>query len=107
MAVVVQHKAYPYLEDWLGLKEVAALEPKPGVEPSVADLGKLLGEVAANRPRLVIRSAYQSPRASEWFAREAKVPVVVLPFTVGGDDRAKDLFGLFDDTVERLLAGLK
>jgi zinc/manganese transport system substrate-binding protein len=29
--------------------------------------------------------------------------VAVLPFTVGGSDRAKDLFGLFDDTVEQLL----
>jgi zinc/manganese transport system substrate-binding protein len=107
LPVAVQHKAWPYLEDWLGLKEVAALEPKPGVEPSVAYLGKLLGQVAATPPRMVIRSAYQSSQASEWFGREAKVPVVVLPFTVGGNERAKDLFGLFDDTVERLLAGLK
>jgi len=29
---------------------------------------------------------------------------VKLPFTVGGTDGAKDLFGLFDDTVARLLA---
>jgi zinc/manganese transport system substrate-binding protein len=31
----------------------------------------------------------------------------MLPFTVGGSDRAKDLFGLFDDTLARLLAVLK
>jgi zinc/manganese transport system substrate-binding protein len=107
LPIAVQHKAFPYLENWLGLKEVAALEPKPGVEPSVAYLGKLLNEVAANPPRLVMRSAYLSPQASEWFGREARVPVVVLPFTVGGSERAKDLFGLFDDTVDRLLAALK
>jgi zinc/manganese transport system substrate-binding protein len=29
---------------------------------------------------------------------------VPLPFTVGGTPKAKDLFGLFDDTIERLLA---
>jgi zinc/manganese transport system substrate-binding protein len=29
---------------------------------------------------------------------------VKLPFTVGGDDTAKDLFSLFDDTVARLVA---
>ena len=34
VAVVSQHKAFVYLYDWLGLKEVAVLEPKPGVEPS-------------------------------------------------------------------------
>ncbi len=105
--IAVQHKAFPYLEDWLGLKEVAALEPKPGIEPSVAYLGRMLAQVAANPPRLVMRSAYQSPQASEWFGREARVPVVVVPFTVGGSDRAKDLFSLFDDTVDRLLAALK
>lgn len=107
LPVAVQHKAFPYLEDWLGLKQVAALEPKPGVEPSVAYLGRLLTEVAANPPRLVMCSAYQSPQASAWFGREAKVPVVIVPFTVGGSERAKDLFGLFDDTVDRLLAALK
>ena len=107
LPVAVQHKAFPYLEDWLGLKEVAALEPKPGVEPSVAQLGRLLTQVASNPPRLVLRSAYQSPQASEWFGREAKVPVVVVPFTVGGSERANDLFGLFDDTVDRLLAAVK
>jgi len=31
----------------------------------------------------------------------------VLPFTVGGTDGAKDLFGLYGDTINRLLAGLK
>ena len=107
LPIAVQHEAYPYLENWLGLKRVAALEPKPGVEPSVAYLGRLLTEVAANPPRMVICSAYQSPQASAWFAREAKVPVVVLPFTVGGDKRAKDLFGLFDDTIDRLLSAAK
>jgi zinc/manganese transport system substrate-binding protein len=29
--------------------------------------------------------------------------ILALPFTVGGDERAKDLFGLFDDTLQRLL----
>jgi zinc/manganese transport system substrate-binding protein len=28
----------------------------------------------------------------------------MLPYTVGGTDKAKDLFGLYDDTLARLLA---
>jgi zinc/manganese transport system substrate-binding protein len=28
----------------------------------------------------------------------------VLPYTVGGTEQAGDLFGLFDDTLKRLLA---
>jgi zinc/manganese transport system substrate-binding protein len=32
---------------------------------------------------------------------------VTLPFTVGGDSEARDLYGLFDDTIARLLKGAK
>ena len=30
-----------------------------------------------------------------------------MPFSVGGTPAAKDLFGLFDDTVQRLVGGLQ
>jgi zinc/manganese transport system substrate-binding protein len=107
VSVAVHHKAFPYLEDWLGLKEVAALEPKPGVEPSVAYLSQLLQKLSTNPPRLTLRAPFQSSKASEWLRREAGVPVVVVPFTVGGDEQSKDLFSLFDRTLDLLLAGLR
>lgn len=105
--VVSQHKAWAYLYDWLGLKEVGTLEPKPGVEPSVAWLGELAGKVAAQQPKAVIRAAYSPGRPAEWFSARTSIPVVTLPFTVGGSDGAKDLFGLFDDTVTRLTAAIR
>jgi zinc/manganese transport system substrate-binding protein len=105
--VVVQHKGFPYLENWLGLKQVAALEPKPGVESSSAYLSGLLGQLQRQPAKMVIRATYNDARASEWLTERAKIPAVALPFTVGGSERAKDLFGLFDDTVQRLLAAVK
>ena len=103
--VVVQHKAFTYLIDWLGMKEVAALEPKPGVEPTTAHLSEVLATCNVQPVKMVLRAAYQSDRASQWIAERAKINAVALPFTVGGDDAAKDLFGLFDDTIARLLKG--
>ena len=105
--VLVQHKGFPYLLDWLGMKEIAALEPKPSVEPTIAHLSEVLGTIQRQPVKMVIRAAYQSDRASQWIAERAKINVVVLPFTVGGDDAAKDLFGLFDDTIQRLLKGMQ
>jgi len=105
VAVVVQHKDFTYLFNWLGIREVAALEPKPGVEPTVAYMTEVLGVLKQQPAKMVIRAAYQSPRASEWIAERANLKVVALPFTVGGDEQAKDLQGLFDDTVARLLRG--
>ncbi len=104
--IVVQHKAFTYLIAWLGMKEVAALEPKPGVEPTVAYLSEVLTTIQRQPVKMVIRAAYQSDRASQWIAERAKIPAVVLPFTVGGDAEAKDLFSLFDDTTARLLKAL-
>jgi len=102
--VVSQHKAFTYLYDWLGMREVAVLEPKPGVEPSVSHLEQVLAALKGTPARMVLYAAYQDPRPSEWLSSHAGIPAVKLPFTVGGTEGAKDLFGLFDDTVARLLA---
>jgi zinc/manganese transport system substrate-binding protein len=101
--IVVQHKGFTYLEAWLGLKEVAALEPKPGMDPTTSHLAEVLETLKRQPAKMILRAAYLSDRPSQWLSERAHIPVVTLPFTVGGDDAAKDLFGLFDDTVQRLL----
>ncbi len=106
VSVVVQHKGFPYLSNWLGLIEVTALEPKPGMEPSATHLSKVLGILQQHPAKMVLRAAYQDARPSEWIAQRAHIAAVELPYTVGGSDAAKDLYGLFDDTVARLLAGM-
>jgi zinc/manganese transport system substrate-binding protein len=105
--IVVQHKGFPYLSEWLGLKEVATLEPKPGMEPSAAHLSQVLGTLEQHPAKMVLRAAYQEARPSEWIAQRAHIAAVELPYTVGGSDGAKDLYGLFDDTIARLLKGLQ
>jgi zinc/manganese transport system substrate-binding protein len=105
--IIVHHRALSYLNAWLGMQQVAELEPKPGVEPTSSHLASILQLLKERPARMVVRSAYNEDRPSLWIADHAKIPVVVLPFTVGGDDQAKDLFGLFDDTINRLLAALK
>jgi len=107
VAVVAHHKNMGYLWDWLGLREVATLEPKPGVEPSVGHLTELKSQQTRQPAKMVVRAAYEDPRASKWLSDEAHIPAVALPFTVGGNDKAVDLFGLFDSTVALLLEGAK
>jgi zinc/manganese transport system substrate-binding protein len=107
MPVVVYHKDLSYLIAWTGMKEVGALEPKPGIPPSTAHLAELLETLKQTPARAVLRSAYNDPRPAEWLAERAKIPAVLLPYTVGGTDRAKDLFGLYDDTIARLLGVTK
>jgi zinc/manganese transport system substrate-binding protein len=103
MPVAVQHKSFSYLINWLSLREVATLEPKPGVEPSLGHLAEVAARLKTTPAQAVLRATYQNPRASEWLAARANIPAVALPFTVGGAAGADDLFGVFDVTLAELL----
>ena len=65
----------------------------------------MLATLQRTPAKMVLRAAYQGDRPTQWLAQRAKIAAVALPFTVGGSDGAKDLFGLFDDTIQRLLKG--
>lgn len=103
MPIVVYHKNMTYLEAWLGLRELGTLEPRPGIPPTPGHLAELIKKLRADPAKAIVYAAYQSPQAAQFVSDQVKAPVVMLPFTVGGSERAKDLFGLFDDTVARLL----
>ena len=107
VGVVVIHRDQVYLCNWLGLKELAAIEPKPGVPPSAGYLGELVTKLAATPPKMILRNAYNDPKAADWLSERIHSPVVLLPYSVGGTAAAKDLFGLFDDTLNRLAAVAK
>lgn len=105
LPIVVQHQGFPYLAAWLGLHAVATLEPKPGIEPSAAYLTQVLSQLRQQPARMILRAAYQNPRPSEWMSERSALRAVTLPFTIGGSEAARDLYSLFDDTIQRLLAG--
>lgn len=107
MPIVAHHKGWVYLEQWLGLREVGVLEPKPGVPPTTSHLIELLDTLKRTPAKLIVRAPYEDPRADEWLSDRAHVPATLLPFTVGGTPDAKDLFSLFDVTVQRLLQSAK
>jgi zinc/manganese transport system substrate-binding protein len=107
LAIVMIHRDQVYLIHWLGMKELATIEPKPGVPPSAGYLAQLVTKLAATPPKLILRNAYNDPKAADWLSQRVHAPVVLLPYTVGGTPAAKDLYGLFDDTLTRLLGALK
>ncbi len=105
--VVVIHTDQRYLCAWLGMEQVATIEPKPGVPPSAGYLAQLVTTLTADPPKLILRNAYNDPKAVEWLSQKIGTPVVTLPFSVGGSADAGDLFKLFDVTLARLLGAVK
>ncbi|MGE5639041.1 MAG: metal ABC transporter substrate-binding protein [Clostridia bacterium] len=106
-AVVVYHKDFSYFENWSGMREVGSLEPKPGIPPTPAHLAQLVEQMQGNPAKVIVYAPYNNPGAAQFLSERTKVPAVLVPFTVGGSDRAKDLFGLFDDTIARLVQAAK
>jgi zinc/manganese transport system substrate-binding protein len=104
LRVVPYHKDSVYLIKWLGLVEVMDIEPKPGIPPSAGHLSELVGRLKGGAADVIVRSAYQDPKAATSLAAMTNLPAVELPYTVGGTPGAKDLFGLFDDSIARLKA---
>jgi zinc/manganese transport system substrate-binding protein len=105
--IVVHHKAFSYFINWTGMREVASLEPKPGIPPTPSHLAELLDQMKSQPAKVIVYSSYNSPQAAQFLSERSKIPTVMLPFTVGGTEKAKDLFGFFDDMIERLLGAVK
>lgn len=105
--VVVHHISWVYLWNYLGMQEIGALEPKPGVPPTSAHLASLIATTKSSNTLAIVRAAYQDTKPADWLAQRTGVPAVTLPLTVGGDAQSKDLFGLFDSTIDKLLKAAK
>ncbi|UHQ19525.1 zinc ABC transporter substrate-binding protein [Lysobacter sp. KIS68-7] len=105
--IVVHHISWVYLNTWLGLQQIGALEPKPGVPPTSGHLSSLIATTKSAGTYAIITAAYQDSKPANWLSERTGVPVVVLPYTVGGDAQSKDLFGLYDSTIDKLLGAAK
>ena len=102
MQVVVQHESWAYLLRWAGLGRVASLEPAPGIPPSASHLQTVLERVRESDVKAVLRAPYEPRDAADWLSARTSIPVVELPYTVGGHPQANDLVSLFDVTLTLL-----
>jgi zinc/manganese transport system substrate-binding protein len=107
MEIVTHHVAWVYLVHWLGLVDVAHLEPKPGIPPSAATLKTLLTTLGAHHPKAIVRLAYEPERPSEWLSERLGIPALVLPHAPGATPEAHDLFSTFDNLIDLLLGAAK
>lgn len=99
---VVHHDNWRYLTKWLGIKTLATLEPKPGLPPTSRHLSEVLRSIKGEAVSGVLLGGYQDGKAASWLKEKVDIGVVKLPYTVGGNEKANDLFALFEQTIELL-----
>jgi zinc/manganese transport system substrate-binding protein len=103
--VVAYHKSWVYLTDWLGLEQVAFLEPKPGIPPNPAHVAKVLATARKRGAKLVIQESYYPSSTAKLVAEKIGAKLVVLP---GGVDfeGGETVLEHIAEMTERLLKGL-
>jgi len=101
--VAAQHSSFGYLWRWLGITQLADLEPKPGMAPTPGHLQRLLEGLRAQPPAGIVLTSYQDPRSGRWLREQLKVPLLVLPATVAEDAAQDGLLRWMDSVVDSLL----
>ncbi len=102
--VVSFHKSFAYLYDWLGLTEVATVEPLPGVPPDPGHVAEVLGVIRRTGAKAIIQQEYYPRRTSDTLARLGKATVVVLPGGVAPNQSIIDYLQSITDAVYAALA---
>jgi ABC-type Zn uptake system ZnuABC Zn-binding protein ZnuA len=102
VAVVQDHRLWPYFARRFGLRPVAELEPLPGIAPTTAHLTEVVGVVKAQHVRLLIASPYFDPRHARSIAERTGIPIVTLAHQVGALPGADDYLSTVDLNVREV-----
>ena len=95
--VVVHHRSFSYLLEWLGMNAVAEMEPKPGLPPTPGHLNQILTLAQQHQIRMILYTPFNGDQGARWLAQRSAACAVLLPFS--HDD---SLFSLFDEIIGRL-----
>ena len=63
------HKSLTYLFDWLGMTEIAAIEPLPGIAPNPSHVAKVLEIMRAKQARVVVQETHFPARTAKTVAK--------------------------------------
>ncbi|BCL70798.1 zinc ABC transporter substrate-binding protein [Vibrio nigripulchritudo] len=103
LQLVGYHETHRYLFAWLGIKQIADLEPKPGLPPTVAHLNSL-SSISSGDAAGIVYSSHQPTDASDWLSQRTGLPVAELAQSVGGRANTDTLAKLIDDSIVQLLS---
>ena len=74
--MIAFHDAWYYFDRRYGIRDVGAIEPSPGKEPSAADLAALIATARANNVRAVFAEPEFSPKLAKQLADGAGIKTV-------------------------------
>ena len=105
--VITYHKSFDYLLERFGLVLAGTIEPKPGIEPSPTHINVLIPRAKAEGVKLVIIEPNRPRKTPTYVANSIGAKLLLVPGMVGGHEKIRDYFSLFDYDVARITEALK
>src|SRR5882724_4274246 len=105
--VVTYHKSFNYFLERFGLELAGTIEPKPGVEPSPSYVNSLIPKLKSEGVKIVMIEPFRPRKTPEYVAQAVGAKLLLLPGSVGGNEKAKDYFAVFDYNIQTLVNALK
>lgn len=85
LKVAVYHREFVYLINRFKLREIAAIEEKPGVPPSARYLRDTIEKLKSENVKVILLAPFNDPRYAKIVASEIGARVVILPVSVGSE----------------------
>ena len=92
--IITYHKSWTYLTTWLGLEEIAYLEPKPGIRPSPTHVAAVIRAGKQRGVKVVLQEIYYPSNTGALVAKQLGARLLAAP---GGAD-----FGAGQGYIERM-----
>ncbi|MBI2174587.1 MAG: zinc ABC transporter substrate-binding protein [Candidatus Omnitrophica bacterium] len=100
--LIGDHRAWPYLMTFLGLKMEQHLEPKPGIPPTPKQVAFLERYISEQRVAAIVKATYFPPQTPEAIARRTGAKVVSLCQSVREQPACSDYIAMLDYNVAQL-----
>ncbi|MCU0786054.1 MAG: metal ABC transporter substrate-binding protein [Verrucomicrobia bacterium] len=105
--VVTYHKSFDYLLERFGLVLAGTIEPKPGIEPSPSYISSLIPRLKSEDVKLILMESFRPHKTPEYVAQAIGGKLLLLPGSVGGNEKVTDYIAVFDYNVAQIVAALK
>lgn len=76
--LVTYHRSFIYLTDWLGLRSLMEVEPKPGIMPDPGHVARVLSTLRASGADVILQEAYYPTNVSRTLAQLARARMVLI-----------------------------
>ena len=96
LKVIQFHNNLAYFNKAYGLKNIATIEPLPGIPPSSRHTMNLIKLIKNEKPCCILHDVYHSTKTADFISKKTGIKVILMPHDIGALEDIEDLTSLFD-----------